>query len=589
MQNERLRNASAEHATNFKDRVVINVGGTRHECYISTIQNFPDTRLYWIAETALKMADFDPDGNEFFFDRHPGCFQNILNYCRTGKLHCPNDVCGPLFEEELQFWGIDELVMEPCCWGYYTQHREANKTLKMFDDLYEEQEETYEGETKHGTCGLRKSLGNIKNTVWRLLEKPERNPRARLVTLAILLVTVLSVTTFCLETMDRFRARAKQFYALEIFYCAFFTVDFMLRLICCPSKIRFVKSSMAWMDFLSTGQFYVTIFSRTDVLSFLFMLRLLRIFRLLRFFKNFSGMIVIGQTLKASARELVLLVIMLFVPMVIFSTMVYFAEKGITAEKFTSIPDCFWWAIITMTTVGYGDVVPTSEYGKLLGAICAFSGCLVVALPVSVIGNNFSFYYSYAQARMRLPKRQHKIMLKADKVLFTNEKNLAGNKENPVNIHSRSRRYAISPLAGPIKFFSDKKTKKTSVLHPATNGSSLKPLVRHDNQGSPRAVQNVYKPVAKHDNEKSPLSFHKEYTSKKMRSLTVYEQPNLLSNHMPALTRSYDGMLNEQESPARDRRRILHLDISAYEPAKLHASVHASRRKNSRYHHPLIN
>ena len=81
------------------DRVIINVGGVRHECYISTIQNFPDTRLYWIAETTLKMADFDPDGNEFFFDRHPGCFQNILNYCRTGKLHCPNDVCGPLFEE----------------------------------------------------------------------------------------------------------------------------------------------------------------------------------------------------------------------------------------------------------------------------------------------------------------------------------------------------------------------------------------------------------------------------------------------------------------------------------------------------------
>ena len=84
-----------------KDRVIINVGGTRHECYISTIQNFPDTRLFWIAETALKMADFDPEGNEFFFDRHPQCFANILNYCRTGKLHCPNDVCGPLFEQVL--------------------------------------------------------------------------------------------------------------------------------------------------------------------------------------------------------------------------------------------------------------------------------------------------------------------------------------------------------------------------------------------------------------------------------------------------------------------------------------------------------
>ena len=86
-------------ADKSKDRVIINVGGYRHECYISTIQSFPDTRLYWIAETALKMADFDPEGNEFFFDRHPGCFQNILNYCRTGQLHCPNDICGPLFEQ----------------------------------------------------------------------------------------------------------------------------------------------------------------------------------------------------------------------------------------------------------------------------------------------------------------------------------------------------------------------------------------------------------------------------------------------------------------------------------------------------------
>ena len=85
--------------SNKPNRVIINVGGTKHECYISTIQNFPDTRLSWIAETALKNADFDPEQNEFFFDRHPGCFQNIMNYCRTGKLHCPNDVCGPLFEQ----------------------------------------------------------------------------------------------------------------------------------------------------------------------------------------------------------------------------------------------------------------------------------------------------------------------------------------------------------------------------------------------------------------------------------------------------------------------------------------------------------
>ena len=99
------------------EKIIINVGGTRHETYRSTLRTLPGTRLAWLA---------DPDGGgrpesdgggagsscgggcEFFFDRHPGVFAYVLNYYRTGKLHCPADVCGPLFEEELTFWGIDE-------------------------------------------------------------------------------------------------------------------------------------------------------------------------------------------------------------------------------------------------------------------------------------------------------------------------------------------------------------------------------------------------------------------------------------------------------------------------------------------------
>ncbi len=162
-----------------KDRVVINVGGKRHETYISTIRNFPDTRLYWIAETAAKMVDFDPEKNEFFFDRHPGCFENILNYCRTGKLHCPNDVCGPLFEEELAFWGIDELQMEPCCWGNYTQHRNAHKHLRMFDKIRTEGAEGDDDETEQDNkvgfqekSRIREFLERWRPVVWSTLERP---------------------------------------------------------------------------------------------------------------------------------------------------------------------------------------------------------------------------------------------------------------------------------------------------------------------------------------------------------------------------------------------------------------------------------
>lgn len=116
-----------------KDRIVINVGGIRHQTYRSTLRTLPGTRLSWLAEPdAPNHFDYDAKIDEFFFDRHPGVFAHILNYYRTGKLHCPADVCGPLYEEELAFWGIDETDVEPCCWMTYRQHREAEEALDSF-------------------------------------------------------------------------------------------------------------------------------------------------------------------------------------------------------------------------------------------------------------------------------------------------------------------------------------------------------------------------------------------------------------------------------------------------------------------------
>ncbi|KAF4792408.1 potassium voltage-gated channel subfamily C member 2-like protein [Turdus rufiventris] len=144
------------------ERVILNVGGTRHETYRSTLKTLPGTRL---ALLACESQGESPGGeepppppnpppppaggcpepgsgcsprgsggaSEFFFDRHPGVFAYVLNYYRTGKLHCPADVCGPLFEEELAFWGIDETDVEPCCWMTYRQHRDAEEALDIFE------------------------------------------------------------------------------------------------------------------------------------------------------------------------------------------------------------------------------------------------------------------------------------------------------------------------------------------------------------------------------------------------------------------------------------------------------------------------
>ena len=120
-----------------RDRVFINIGGIRHETYRSTLKNIPDTRLSWIAEeSATHSPEYDPVTGEFFFDRHPQVFSHILNYYRTGNLHVPYDVCGPLFEEELSYWGMDDGQVESCCWLSYRQHREAQETLKDFEGKF---------------------------------------------------------------------------------------------------------------------------------------------------------------------------------------------------------------------------------------------------------------------------------------------------------------------------------------------------------------------------------------------------------------------------------------------------------------------
>ena len=109
-----------------ENRVIINVGGTRHETYKATLKKIPATRLSRLTEA---LANYDPVLNEYFFDRHPDVYAQILNYYRTGKLHYPTDVCGPLFEEELEFWGLDSNQVEPCCWMTYTQHRNTQVNL----------------------------------------------------------------------------------------------------------------------------------------------------------------------------------------------------------------------------------------------------------------------------------------------------------------------------------------------------------------------------------------------------------------------------------------------------------------------------
>ena len=126
--------------------------------------------------------------------------------------------------------------------------------------------------------------------------------------------------------------------------------------------------------------------------SFIFV-RVLRVFRVFKLSKHSQGLRILGLTIKTSLRELGMFFFFLIVAMVIFSSAAYYAEQGEPESQLTSIPGAFWWAIVTMTTVGYGDVTPVGVWGKMVGALCVIAGVLTIALPVPVVVANFNNFY----------------------------------------------------------------------------------------------------------------------------------------------------------------------------------------------------
>ena len=171
------------------------------------------------------------------------------------------------------------------------------------------------------------------------------------------------------------------------------------------------------IDYVATISFYTDLFlqqyvshiKNADVFEFFSIIRILRLFKLTR---HSSGLKILLQTFRASAKELMLLVFFLVLGIVIFASLVYYAERIQVnpSNDFSSIPLGLWWALVTMTTVGYGDMVPKTYLGMFVGAMCAMAGGLVVALPVPVIVSNFAMYYSHTQARAKLPKKRRRVL-----------------------------------------------------------------------------------------------------------------------------------------------------------------------------------
>ncbi|WP_293153569.1 MULTISPECIES: ion transporter [unclassified Microcoleus] len=185
---------------------------------------------------------------------------------------------------------------------------------------------------------------------------------------------------------------------IEIISSLVFTIEYVLRLWVCTvdrryshplwGRFRYSLTPLSIIDLISILPFYALLLFPN--LSFVNLIRLLRLLRLLKMSRYSESVRTLGAVLYAKKEELIATAFAVFILLIFASSVMYFVEYEAHPKAFGSILDSMWWGVVTLTTVGYGDIYPITPLGKLLGAMLAFLGIGIFALPAGIIASGFS-------------------------------------------------------------------------------------------------------------------------------------------------------------------------------------------------------
>jgi voltage-gated potassium channel len=214
----------------------------------------------------------------------------------------------------------------------------------------------------------------------------EADTRAgRLFDLALIWLILLSVATVILESVRRVRVQYGDFlYALEWGFTLLFTVEYLLRLLGVRRPLRYATSFFGVVDLLAIIPTYLSLFvPGSQYLLIIRILRLLRVFRLLKLSEYVAEADTLRRALRASRRKISVFLSAVVLLVIVIGALLYVVEGE--EHGFTSIPVSIYWAIVTLTTVGYGDLSPRTPFGKILASIVMIIGYGIIAVPTGIV------------------------------------------------------------------------------------------------------------------------------------------------------------------------------------------------------------
>ncbi|KAK3105263.1 hypothetical protein FSP39_021195 [Pinctada imbricata] len=462
--------------------IAFNLNGFRYEISKEKVyQTFGNS-----SKLTKQLSEF-PLNKEIRVDRPRHVFEAILDYCNTGHLHIPRNVCTGAFVEEMEFWEIDPRCLERCCFHRYATYIRDRENLNYFlQSLQPNEEEISE----------KSSNMSLKQKVWRAVEGRAETVGSKTlqtnqtflfqicgsVSLFFVVLTILNIalSTVQLSQMDsmgihvgdkgslmtedtptsfmdhREHSENHAVYIstfntniswendtslnnstvedtasfifpddahqkilttsqaqnstmvhlyLEHIANAFFTVELIVRLFACPSIPRYFRDSFNILDFVllvsSYGRYVVMIAdkygSNVDA-DFILYLQMFRVLRIVRFLKHVTAFQILCFSLKLGIRDLLMMCLFLTMGILIFSNFLYYMESS---KDVPSIPDAWWFSIVTMTTVGFGDITPKTVTGKIIGGLCALTGVMMFSLIIPIFVNTFQHLYQYVALKER--------------------------------------------------------------------------------------------------------------------------------------------------------------------------------------------